>query len=121
MASIDSLDFVKKSYYASYGTAKKDYYGVKTDIDIIALRPSISTNEPIMLIIVAPKTILVSVVETVELNSIDMFKWFHPTKVDYVRDRLTFYGFKENKNMYFTSIAGSSNNFTFPRDKISFL
>jgi hypothetical protein len=44
---------------------------------------------------------------------------FHPTKVDYIRDRLTFYGFKENKNMYFTSIAGSSNNFTFSRDKIS--
>jgi hypothetical protein len=60
-------------------------------------------------------------VNNVVLNNVkfDMFKWFHPTKVDYIRDRLTFYGFKENKNMYFTSIAGSSNNFTFPRDKIS--
>jgi hypothetical protein len=48
-----------------------------------------------------------------------MFKWFHPTKVDYVRDRLTFYGFKEDKNMYITSVAGSNNNFTFPRNKIS--
>jgi hypothetical protein len=46
-------------------------------------------------------------------------QWFHPTKVDYVRDRLTFYGFKEDKNMYIASVAGSNNNFTFPRDKIS--
>jgi hypothetical protein len=40
-------------------------------------------------------------ITTVVLNNVkfDMFKWFHPTKVDYVRDRLTFYGFKENKNM----------------------
>jgi hypothetical protein len=30
----------------------------------------------------------------------DMFKWFNPTKVSFIRDRLTFYGFKENKNMY---------------------
>jgi hypothetical protein len=36
----------------------------------------------------------------------------------YVRDRLTFYGFKEDKNMYITSVAGSNNNFTFPRNKI---
>jgi hypothetical protein len=44
-------------------------------------------------------------VKDVILNNIkfDMFKWFHPTKVDYVRDRLTFYGFKEDKNMYITS------------------
>jgi hypothetical protein len=36
-------------------------------------------------------------ITTVVLNNVkfDMFKWFHPTKVDYVRDRLTFYGFKE--------------------------
>jgi hypothetical protein len=55
-------------------------------------------------------------VKDVILNNIkfDMFKWFHPTKVDYVRDRLTFYGFKEDKNMYITSVAGSNNNFTFP-------
>jgi hypothetical protein len=39
-------------------------------LDIIALRPSISINEPIILIIVVPKTILVPVMETVELNSI---------------------------------------------------
>jgi hypothetical protein len=38
--------------------------------DIIALRPSISTNEPTTLIIVVPKTISMPVIDTVELNSI---------------------------------------------------
>jgi hypothetical protein len=196
MASIDSLDFVKKSYCADYGTVKKDYNSVKTGIDtvdrflidggsdtyftkadcilctpvlieksqnyyyvgfikiefnstvsitgtsivlgttiiniigsfieidglraIISSISSESTNDTVVI-----EYIMVDVAEddvnNVVLNNIkfDMFKWFHPTKVDYVRDRLTFYGFKENKNMYFTSIAGSSNNFTFPRDKIS--
>jgi hypothetical protein len=35
MASIDSIDFIKKSYCADYGTEKKDYNGVKTGIDIV--------------------------------------------------------------------------------------
>jgi hypothetical protein len=35
MASIDSLDFVKKSYCADYGTVKKDYNSVKTGIDTV--------------------------------------------------------------------------------------
>jgi hypothetical protein len=35
------------------------------------------------------------------------------------RDRLTFYGFKENENMYLASSAGSYSNFSLPRDKVS--
>jgi hypothetical protein len=35
MASIDSIDFIKKSYCADYGTVRKFYNDVKTDIDII--------------------------------------------------------------------------------------
>jgi hypothetical protein len=57
MASIDSIDFIKKSYCADYGTEKKDYN-------------SASTNEPTTLIIVVPKTISLPVIDTVELNSI---------------------------------------------------
>jgi hypothetical protein len=36
-------------------------------------------------------------VASVILTSVkfDMFKWFNPTKVSFIRDRLTFYGFKE--------------------------
>ncbi|VVM21367.1 hypothetical protein BSPWISOXPB_4283 [uncultured Gammaproteobacteria bacterium] len=87
---------------------------------IISDISSIVTDNTVVL-----KYIMVDVAEAdvkdVILNNIkfDMFKWFHPTKVDYVRDRLTFYGFKEDKNMYIASVAGSNNNFTFPRDKIS--
>jgi hypothetical protein len=40
MASIDSLDFVKKSYCADYGTVKKDYNSVKTGIDTVLLSKS---------------------------------------------------------------------------------
>jgi hypothetical protein len=32
MASIDSIDFIKKSYCADYGTEKKDYNSVITGI-----------------------------------------------------------------------------------------
>jgi hypothetical protein len=75
-------------------------------LDIIALRPSISTNEPKIISSISSqvtddtvviKYIMVDVAEdditTVVLNNVkfDMFKWFHPTKVDYIRDRLTFY------------------------------
>lgn len=192
MASIDSIDFIKKSYCVDYGTARVFYNDVKTDIDIIdrflidggedtfytvlgirypvgkSQNPyfigyikiefnsivtvnttSIISGVTIMNIVgsfveidglraiisgissvvtdntVVLKYIMIDVAEDnvndVILNNIkfDMFKWFHPTKVDYVRDRLTFYGFKEDKNMYITSVAGSNNNFTFPRDKIS--
>jgi hypothetical protein len=35
MASIDSIDFIKKSYCADYGTEKKDYNSVITGIDIV--------------------------------------------------------------------------------------
>jgi phage terminase small subunit len=35
MASIDSIDFIKKSYCADYGTVRKFYDDVKTDIDVI--------------------------------------------------------------------------------------
>jgi hypothetical protein len=32
---IDSIDFIKKSYCADYGTVRKFYDDVKTDIDVI--------------------------------------------------------------------------------------
>jgi hypothetical protein len=35
MASIDSIYFIKKSYCADYGTVRKFYDDVKTDIDVI--------------------------------------------------------------------------------------
>jgi hypothetical protein len=35
MASIDSIDFINKSYCADYGTEKKDYNSVITGIDIV--------------------------------------------------------------------------------------
>jgi hypothetical protein len=35
LASIDSIDFIKKSYCADYGTVRKFYDDVKTDIDVI--------------------------------------------------------------------------------------
>jgi hypothetical protein len=42
MASIDSIYFIKKSYCADYGTVRKFYDDVKTDIDEkLALNPSL--------------------------------------------------------------------------------
>jgi hypothetical protein len=88
-----------------FGTTIMSVVGSFVEIDglraIISDISSDVTDNTIVL-----KYIMIDVAEAdvkdVILNNIkfDMFKWFHPTKVDYVRDRLTFYGFKEDKNMY---------------------
>ena len=86
----------------------------------IVVTVSASTNNSVELFYVMVDNAEADVASVI-LTSVkfDMFKWFNPTKVSFIRDRLTFYGFKENENMYLASSAGSYSNFSLPRAKVS--